>query len=570
MKEKLETAISDAVQALFAVHLTIELTRPEEQFGDYATNVALQLSKQLGKNPREIAEALAVKLREALAEQIREVTVAGPGFINLILSDEALAQSLQAKPIQSLAGQTIVAEYSDPNPFKVLHAGHLYTSVVGDAIANLLAGAGGTVHRVNFGGDVGLHVAKTIWAILFYETKGNTSDEELALLKTKTYRDKSLETRAAWLANNYMRGTADYEEDNEDAKMQIVALNKRIYQIHTDNDHDSPLAQIYWLGREWSYAYFDSFYKHIGTSFEKYYPESETAPLGLQTVRDHVGTVYEESNGAVIFDGEKYGLHTRVFINSEGLPTYEAKDVGLIMKKWQDYHFDQSIVITGNDIIEYMKVVLKSIEQFKPELSSRSRHLTHGIVKLTGGTKMSSRKGNILRATDVLSAAHEANQALTGQGNQETVLGAVKYAFLKNRMGGDIIYDPQESVSLEGNSGPYLQYAHARARSILSKADAPAQDDTFSDKLALEAGERSLARKISEYTEAVDKATAELMPHHICAYLYELAQTFNRFYEHNRVIGDERQAVRLSLVRRYADTLKAGLAILGIASPNKM
>ena len=132
-------------------------------------------------------------------------------------------------------------------------------------------------------------------------------------------------------------------------------------------------------------------------------------------------------------------------------------------------------------------------------------------------------------------------------------------------MGGDIIYDPEESVSLEGNSGPYLQYAHARARSILRKADSTgelAQD--------FEAGERDLARKISEYTEVIDKATAELMPHHVCGYLYELAQTFNRFYEHNRVVGDSRQATRLALVAIYAETLKKGLGLLGIASPDKM
>src|SRR5665213_2602933 len=161
-----------------------------------------------------------------------------------------------------------------------------------------------------------------------------------------------------------------------------------------------------------------------------------------------------------------------------------------------------------------MKGVLKSIEHFMPELSARSRHLTHGIVKLAGGTKMSSRKGNILRAADVLAAADEANKQ-AGQDNDQTVLGAVKYAFLKTRTGGDVIYDPTESVSLEGNSGPYLQYAHARARSILAKAE------TVKDLTReLEPAERNLVRKISEYSEVVDKATDELTPHHVATYLY--------------------------------------------------
>ena len=289
--------------------------------------------------------------------------------------------------------------------------------------------------------------------------------------------------------------------------------------------------------------------------------------VGLETVRRHIGEVYEESDGAIIFDGDKYGLHKRVFINSQGLPTYEAKEVGLIMLKKQDYNFDKSVIITGNEQEQYMAVVQKSIEQFAPELTAVSSHLTHGLVKLQGGVKMSSRKGNIMRAVDVLDEAAAANRELTGQDNQSTVLGAVKYAFLKNRIGGDIIYDPKESVSLEGNSGPYLQYAHARARSILRKADAGGRIGAVD---GLEPGERSLVRKMTEYNEAVDRAVAELMPHHICTYLYELAQTFNRFYEKNRVIGDERQELRLGLVAAYVETLKSGLEILGIDAPDKM
>jgi arginyl-tRNA synthetase len=558
MKAELEQKIAAVCQAIFNAEAKIELTRPEEQFGDYATNIALRLAKQLGKPPREIAEALAVKLRETLADQISEVSVAGPGFINLKLSDQALIAALDTQTTQSLAGQVIVTEYSDPNPFKVLHAGHLYQSVVGEAIANLQEAAGAEVHRVNFGGDVGLHVAKNMWAVI--SELGGEYPEKLAQIPEAE--------RADWLSARYVEGNTAYEED-ETAKPEIVALNKRIYELHTVNDHESAFAQIYWTCRQWSYDYFDQFYATIGCHFEKYYPESQVAPLGLQTVREHTGQVYEESNGAIVFKAEQYGLHTRVFINSEGLPTYEAKDVGLSMAKWRDYHFDQTVIITGNDIVEYMKVVLKSIEQFMPELSSRSRHLTHGIVKLAGGVKMSSRLGNVLRAVDILETATTATQELHGKDTPTTVLGAVKYAFIKSRMGGDIIYDPKESVALEGNSGPYLQYAHARARSILRKAEEASSEDAQASS-DLQAGERSLMRKLTEYPEVIDLAVAELMPHHVCTYLYELAQAFNRFYEHNRVISDERQTQRLALVEHYAETLKSGLQLLGIAAPEQM
>jgi arginyl-tRNA synthetase len=543
-----------AAKDLFDVDILPEITRPDEQFGDYATNVALQLAGKLNKNPREIAVALASKLHGQ--NGIADVSIAGPGFINIKLSDKNLLVLLDEKPAQIYAGKTVVAEYSDPNPFKILHAGHLYTSVVGDAISNLLESAGAKVHRVNFGGDVGLHVGKTMWAIL-KELDGE-NPEKLA--------DIPEEKRSEWMAQAYIEGTKVYEED-ETAKNEITKLNKRVYQLHDHNDHDSPFAQIYWTCREWSYSYFKEFYNRIGSEFEKFYPESETAGLGLKVVKEHVHDVFEESKGAVIFNGEKYGLHTRVFINSEGLPTYEAKDVGLIMKKWEDYHFDKSIVITGNEQQQYMEVVLKAVEQFAPELTKATNHITHGLVKLKGGVKMSSRQGNILPAVEVLDAASDANKKLSNNEDERVVLGAVKYAFLKNRIGADIIYDPEESVSIIGNSGPYLQYAHARARSILEKLQTP---DSKEPSFDLDENERSLARKLTEYSQAIEKAANELMPHYVATYLYELSQVFNRFYENSRVIGDERQEIRTNLVEAYAKTLKSGLEILGISAPDKM
>lgn len=565
MKRELESLISEMLKKTYSFDALIELSRPDEQFGDFATNVALQLAKKQSKNPKELAEEIAKKIKDDLVDKVADVTVAGPGFINLKLTDQYLKSKITVKHENtSLSGKKIVVEYSDPNPFKVLHAGHLYTSVVGDSIANLLEHAGATVHRVNFGGDVGLHVGKTMWAML----------KELGGENPTKLSDIPEANRSEWMATAYVAGTKAYD-DNDDAKTAIIDLNKRVYKLHSDNDHESPLAQIYWTTRQWSYDYFDEFYTRIGTHFEKYYPESATVQIGLDTVRKHLAEgVYKESDGAVIFEGEKYGLHTRVFINSEGLPTYEAKDVGLSMLKMQDYNFDKSIIITGNEQSQYMTVVIKSIEQFAPELAHNTTHLTHGMVKLKGGVKMSSRLGNFLRAVDVLDAASEAAKSL-GKDNANhdlTVLGAIKYSLLKNRMGGDIIYDPEESVSLEGNSGPYLQYAHARARSIQRKTkDVSGEIPAFAGMTEIfEIGERSLALKITEYSEVFDKATIELAPHLIATYLYELAQVFNRFYEKNKVVGDPRQAIRLQLVELYANSLKNGLELLGITAPEKM
>ena len=564
MRQVVET-IQQVIQQLFNISQDINLTRPDQQFGDFSTNVAMQLAKQLSKSPREIAEQLVYELQQT--GKFEDVSVAGPGFINIKVKNEILTSELQ-KIIDNPSdygksklyeGKVVVAEYSDPNPFKMLHIGHFYTSAIGDAISNIVGYAGGEVHRVNFGGDVGLHVAKTMWAII-KAFKGENPSNLIDINKN---------TCLEFVASRYVDGTKAYEND-EVAKSEIVALNKRIYQIHIDNDHESPLAQIYWAFRDWSYDSFKAFYNRIGTKFEKYYPESEVAQLGLTTVLEQKDKgVFKDSDGAVIFEGEPFGLHTRVFINKEGLPTYEAKDVGLSIRKWDDYHFDQSIIITANDVIEYMKVVLKAIEQFKPELSSHTRHITHGNVKLPGGVKMSSRLGNYLGAVDVMEMVADANEEAQGNRDEAPIIGAIKYAFLKFKIGADSNFDPKESVSLQGNSGPYLQYALARAKSIVVKSEFSNLAFDFAvDDYSL--SERNLLLKLTEYGEVIEQATIELTPHILCTYLYELAQIFNRFYENSKIVGDPREKLRIKLAKAYVSILSNGLTVLGIPTPERM
>lgn len=546
--------ISQLVKTLYGQEIEIKLERPRPEFGDFATNIAMQLAGKLSRSPREIA----LEITEALnsSGKFKSVEVAGPGFINLFVQDNELLEAWKINPDRPYEDQIVVVEYSDPNPFKVLHAGHFYTSVVGDAIANLVEKAGGKVHRANFGGDVGLHVAKTMWSII--KDFGGEFPEKLEEIE-KT-------ERVDWIAKHYVEGTLAYETD-ENAKAEIVGLNKRVYELHNQNDHESNFAKIYWQCREWSYEYFDQFYERIGSGFEKYYPESATAKRGLEEVSKRIGSVFEKSDGAVIFRGEKFGLHTRVFINREGLPTYETKDIGLIYSKYDDYKFDKSIIITADEQKNYMEVVLKALGQFAPKLADSTLHITHGIVKLAGGVKMSSRKGNFLRAVDVLDYAINENKVQNGTDNEAIALGAVKYAFLKPRIGGDVIYDPKESVSLAGNSGPYLQYAHARACSIISKSEMAMLNKQISE---FDENERKLALKLGAYNDALNEAIRDLVPHVICTYLYELAQEFNRFYEKSPIIGNEREDIRLLLVNNYRDILADGLGLLGIIAPEKM
>ena len=550
--------IAGIIKERYGQTIKVEVTRPEPQFGDFATNVALQLAKPLGRNPREIAEEIAASLRDT--GNYEKVEVAGPGFINITLSGSVLLALIREEPRAINMGQNVVLEYSCPNAFKELHTGHLYQTIFGDILARLLLVSGATVHRTSFGGDVGLHVAKCLWGMR--QELGGEKPEKLANIPDDAFE------RSRWISRCYVIGATAYEGD-EATKNDIDELNKTIYGFHDTNDHDSPLAKIYWQTRQWSFDYFDAFYQTIDVVPMRYIPESSTAPIGLKVVREQLlkGNL-KESEGAVAFEGdESKHLHTRVFVTSRGLPTYETKDIGVIWLEKQDYQFDRRYLITGNDQREYMRVVFAAAETFRPELAGTMKHRTNGTVRFADGKKMSSRLGNVTRAVDVLDVVREKVRSLVSdESNVEAVtLGAIKYVFAKYKLGGDIAFDINETVSLAGNSGPYLQYAHARARSVLEKSNA-----VFAQPAKVLPEDRALVRKLGEYHEVVAHAAKSLEPHYICNYLFELAQEFNRYYENNRVIGGDLEEHRVSLVALYADTLKAGLAILGIHAPEKL
>ncbi len=604
--EEISQKIKRAVETLFGVEVEpVVSVAPENTGADYATNVAMQLAKLVHKAPMVIAEMLKPELENVGLT----VEIAMPGFVNFtIASGEVLeqvkryAEDLPAEVANAkYQGQVVVVEFSDPNPFKVLHVGHFYTSVVGDSISRLLEYAGAKVMRANFGGDVGLHVAKTLYSVLATcnadahfsritlsesatapsQDAKSSSVRCSALPRTSSKNEASLETldlknEECWhdltiedIAQNYIEGTRAYDED-EVAKAEITKLNKEIYRINAEDVHGETLADLYWRGRELSYQYFDEFYDWIGVKFDKYYPESTVADRGMLEVRAHTGTTYEESDGAVVYKGEKIGLHTRVFINREGVPTYETKDVGLLFTKWDDWHFDESIVVTGNEQTDYMKVVLASVSEYAPQLVEKTKHLTHGMVRLPGNVKMSSRKGNFLKAVDVIKIIED-RMIDNGQTKDEMVaLAAIKYAFLKYKMGGDIVFDPQESVSYAGNSGVYLLYSAVRAQKVLQKCTKKMDDGRNESSAGQTAQEKVLCKKIVQYKDVLSEAVMGYAPYKVCAYLYELSQEFSRFYEHVKVAGSEREVELAQVVRAYRNIMEHGLGLLGIVIPEEM
>lgn len=543
----MEQIISQVVKQLFDQDVSVQLTRPDPKFGDFATNVALQLAKPLGKNPREIAEMIAENLRKE--EEFSEVSVAGPGFINVKLSDQSVLNSLKKEPTTKRTGQTVVIETNCPNPFKAMHIGHALNAILADTMANLLAVDGAIVHRVSYHGDVGTHVGKSMWAIL-REIDGDVNK----------LNEIPADKRNEFMSRMYVEGARAAKESPE-AKAEIDELAKQSFVL------DDPLyKQVYEICKSWSFDEIDSNVRRLGNvPIERRYVESETEELGKSLIKEKTPEVFTKSDGAYVFKGSKYGAFDNVFIGSHGNGLYGAHDMGLIQLKYKDYpNLDLSITVNGEEQAAYFRGVIAASELSIPALKGKLFNYATGLVKLTTG-KMSSRTGEVVTIGWLFDEFKKAIENAGGEPTDDVIAGALRYQFLKVKIGGDVIFDINDAVSLTGNTGSYLQYAHARARGILAKSD---KEIAFPTELFDE--DKMLVRKLSEYVDVVDRAKESLEPHHICTYLFELAQEFNRYYEKNQVIGSDKEAHRVGIVAIYADILKAGLAILGIVAPNKI
>jgi arginyl-tRNA synthetase len=618
---KLQTYLKKALTKLGLPTVEIHLEHPADPaHGDFATNVAMMLFGQSDdkqkanfSNPRQLAEKIvaAIKISSKL---ITEIKVAGPGFINFTFSEHFLLEELnqiltksdQLVP-QINQGKKIVVEFTDPNPFKQFHIGHLYSNTVGESICRLLEATGAKVRRANYFGDVGMHVAKSIWGMrekIFHER------EESIAYALENLGDHPIADRVKFLGESYaMRSTVFKESDR--AKEQIGQLNKLLYQISQDimieekgwhpiadykqhldeeiqkNWDYAEIKQLYQAGKTWSLAYFETIYDRVGMSFDNYYPESVVAEYGLEAVKKGLAKgIFVESQGAVVYEGEKHGLHTRVFINSVGLPTYETKELGLAPAKYQEGEYDASIIITGNEINEYFQVLLAAMKEVEPELGKKTEHIGHGMVRLPSG-KMSSRTGEIITGQWLLEEAAKRiiqvlKAAKKGLSARDQVLiaeqvgqAAIKYAFLKSSIGNDIAFDFDESLSFQGNSGPYLQYTYVRCQSVLRKMSDSDVLLNIKDikNIDLSSEEMSLLRNIYQYSEVVVKAMKQRAPHLVCTYLYQLAQSFNLFYTKHSILQaekEEQKQLRLILTKATAEILGQGLGLLNISLVEQM
>jgi arginyl-tRNA synthetase len=536
-----------------------------------ATNIAMIMANKIGLSPRKVAEIIVSQLVEL--DYITKIEIAGPGFINLFLTREFFAKNIEhiLKEGDTYGkntlheGKKIMIEHTNLNPFKIFHIGHLVNHSVGEAVSRLLENAGAEVKRVSYGGDVGLHVAKAIWGMI-----------------KSPYNEQGHEEPIAYIGRVYAEGDAAYNADKMLA-LNIKDINKEIF-----DRSDEQINKLYDWGRAESLKYFEKVYAMLGVNFAYQFFESEMAPIGMFLVDEFLAkNVFEKSEGAIVFKGEQYGLHTRVFVNSQGLPTYETKELGLTKRKMELYPFDLSIVVTANEQNEYFKVLLKVFEFVFSNTANKTRHISHGMLRFANG-KMSSRKGNVISGESLI---HEVQKIVADKMQDRELtsverknildlvsLAAIKFSILKQSPGSDIIFDIEKSLSFEGDSGPYLQYSCVRAQSVLEKANKMRikshyqTSKWFSKKKIVPSDVSDLEKLLTRFDDVVQHATIELAPQQIVTYLLQLAGAFNSFYASNKIADktDQTSPYKVALTQSFVKVMNHGLLLIGIAVPKKM
>jgi len=391
-------------------------------------------------------------------------------------------------------------------------------------------------------------------------------------MKEKMPKDEdSFDAKVAFMGEAYVLGTNTYEDDPKVAE-EIKEINKKLF-----DRSDSKLQELYDIGRAWSLEYFDSIYKKLDTHFDGFIFESEVGPVGKEIVEKNIPNVFTESEGAVIFKGEDHGLHTRVFLNSQRLPTYEAKELGNTVEKEKRYDFDISIVTSASEITDYFKVVKCAYALINPEAANKIGFIGHGMLRFAEG-KMSSRKGNIITGEGLLNdiaaivAEKIKDRELSDKEKEEICNGvavaAIKYSILRQSPGKDIIFDREKSLSFEGDSGPYLQYATVRAHSLIEKAKASSVE---ANTTSVPADVATIEKLLYRFPEVALRSWEEKAPQLLVEYLTSLAGAFNNFYAQGLIVSDASDSpYKVAITKAFGTVMERGLGLLGIPVLKKM
>ncbi|NML64688.1 arginine--tRNA ligase [Hymenobacter sp. RP-2-7] len=594
LEQTLKNALNEAAKAVFgqeipAASLALQPTRKD--FAGSFTLVTFPLTKAFGKGPEQIGQALGEWL------QAHEPAISGynvvKGFLNLEIADAEwlrLFAELQSQPagapVLFEGPRRVVVEYSSPNTNKPLHLGHLRNNFLGYSVAQILAATGATVTKANLVNDRGIHICKSMLAYLRFghgETpesagiKGDHLAGKYYVLFDKHYREEIKQLEAEGVAPEIAKKQAPLMLDAQKMLQQWEAGDEEIMALwHRMNG--------------WVYDGFNETYRAIGVDFDKFYYESGTYLLGKERVEEGLakGVFYKKDDGSVWIDLQEEGLDEKLLLRADGTSVYITQDLGTAELKYQDFGYDSSVYVIGDEQNYHMQVLQATLKKLGKPYAAAIHHLSYGMVDLPSG-KMKSREGTVVDADELVNEVVEAaRQATLGKGKIEGLgeeeqaelfhtlgLGALKYYLLKVDPKKRMLFNPAESVRLEGDTGPFVQYSYARIAAIRRRAaeQGIAETTDFSALGALHATESGLVQELARYASVVADAARNYSPAVVAQYAYDVAKAYNRFYTEVSIFNEPdalRKAFRVALSARTADTLKTGLGLLGIEVPERM
>ena len=587
-----------AVKALYGQEVPekmVQLQKTRSEFEGSLTLVVFPFVKMARKSPEQTGQEIGQYLVDN-CEAVSKFNVV-KGFLNLSIADAAWLNLLEDIDKDDRYGEKaadegsplVMIEYSSPNTNKPLHLGHVRNNLLGWSLAQIMEANGNKVVKTNIVNDRGIHICKSMLAWLKYgngetpESSGKKGDHLIGdyyVAFDKHYREEVKE-----LAAQYVADGMSAEQAEEKAK-QEAPLIKEAHEMLVKWENNDPEVRALWEKmNNWVYAGFDETYKKMGVGFDKIYYESQTYLKGKAKVEEGLakGLFERHEDNSVWADLTNEGLDQKLLLRSDGTSVYMTQDIGTAEMRFQDYPIDKMIYVVGNEQNYHFQVLSILLDRLGFKWGKELVHFSYGMVELPNG-KMKSREGTVVDADDLMQLMVEdarrvsdeagKNADMTEEEKQEIArivgMGALKYFILKVDARKNMLFNPEESIDFNGNTGPFIQYTHARIRSILRKAPSIS---SFSSKSSLSDKEVELIQKMSEYGAAVEQAGKDYSPSGIANYCYELTKVFNQFYHDYSILNEEdeqKKAVRLVIAKNVAKIIKNGMALLGIEVPERM
>jgi len=584
IKDKLVKLLKEITEAK-----EINLEFPDNpEFGDFTTNIALVSAKDKGESPRKVAEEIVKKLGSSkdLSEIVEKIDIAGPGFINFWLKHDVLVSNLiQIDTEKEKYGTSNIGkgkvwgiEHTSPNPNKAMHLGHLRNNVTGMAISNLAETMGFKVIRDCVDNDRGIAIAKLMWGYLkFAKQDGGTAADINYWFDNqgewRTPEDLGLRPDR-FVDQLYVKGSTDFEADKN--------VEELVRKMVVDWEAGEPKIWALWKKvLDYSYKGQEMTLTRLGNKWDRVWHEHEHYKQGKEMVEDGLkkGIFKKLKDGAIITDLSKFNLTDTIVMKSDGTALYITQDLALTKLKKETFKADRLFWVIGPEQSLAMQQMFAVCEQLGIGKKKDFTHLVSGYMSIKGQGKMSSRLGNVVYIDELLDLAKgKVKKIMDGSDfkademeeiAENVGIGAVKYSILKVCRVQDIAFDINESVSVEGNSGPYLQYTVARINSVLAKSTS--KDKVLgSDDSNLNDEELTVLRSLIQFSGVLELALKSYFPNLICNYLFELAQKYNHLYNSHKIVGGDNEKFDLALSAGVVQVLKNGLKILGIKTPERM